>query len=368
MKAHSLIQLEHFLSPALKFLPSKKKIEIYSRGRKKVLEALSEEKIERKFSPSRDFEKIFWGIKFPSQIMNAAGMFKNGECYELMAKQGAGAYLGGTTTALRRTGNIKDDIANPFIPLPKSASALNYLGLPNDGDDVVLKLVREISKMKKNLKCPIGWSLSYQPNFNLEKQMEMLVRSIRNYSHAGVDFLEFDESCPNTERENYGFSELSRRLSGLRQMTNEKNIPWIVKFSNDVDVSQVGGLIELLIDLKYDGVNFGNTLTNYNLHSEKISESEKKVFNYFTKTFGGGVSGRPLKEKSLELCTEAVHCRNKMQPNQEFHVIRTGGIENAQDIINSENAGISLNQWFTGYWKNFRLHGHELYSKLYSEL
>ena len=74
-----MIQLERILRPALKLLSSERRIEIYSQGRKKVLEALSDEFIERKFSPSRDLERIFWGVKFPSQIMNAAGMFNNGE-------------------------------------------------------------------------------------------------------------------------------------------------------------------------------------------------------------------------------------------------------------------------------------------------
>ena len=53
-------------------------------------------------------------------------------------------------------------------------------------------------------------------------------------------------------------------------------------------------------------------------------------------------------------------------PSQEFHVIRTGGIETLQDIQDSERAGISLNQWFTGYFENFASHGHKVYEELFA--
>ena len=49
---------------------------------------------------------------------------------------------------------------------------------------------------------------------------------------------------------------------------------------------------------------------------------------------------------------------------QEFHVMRTGGIETWSNIINSEEAGVSLNQWFTGYFHNFSIDGHNLYRTL----
>ena len=75
-----------------------------------------------------------------------------------------------------------------------------------------------------------------------------------------------------------------------------------------------------------------------------------------------------MKEDSLKLCSEAVKYVNSKHLPQEFHVIRTGGIETAEDILESEKAGISLNQWFTGYWENFSKEGHELYKKLYQEL
>ena len=40
-------------------------------------------------------------------------------------------------------------------------------------------------------------------------------------------------------------------------------------------------------------------------------------------------------------------------------------IETLKDIQESEKAGISLNQWYTGYFENFAKHGHDVYDKLF---
>lgn len=148
----------------------------------------------------------------------------------------------------------------------------------------------------------------------------------------------------------------------------ERRLPVIVKFSTDTPVAQVPQLLDLLFELRFDGTNFGNTSTDYAKRRTAISAREHTLFDYFTSTFGGGVSGRPLKESSLELCARAVEYLRGGPPSQEFHVIRTGGIEGTEDIRESERIGVQLNQWFTGYWQQFARHGHKVYAELYKEL
>jgi len=46
-------------------------------------------------------------------------------------------------------------------------------------------------------------------------------------------------------------------------------------------------------------------------------------------------------------------------------VIRTGGIESVEDILDSH---ADLNQWFTGYFQAFGFDGHRLYQTLYDDL
>ena len=142
----------------------------------------------------------------------------------------------------------------------------------------------------------------------------------------------------------------------------------IVKFSNDTAPEQVGKLVALLVELGFDGVNFGNTSTAYREIGETIDSRDRPLYDYFTGTFGGGVSGRPLREKSLALCREALRVVAALSPRHEFHVIRTGGIESAEDLRASAAAGIRLNQWYSAYFEHLSAHGHGLYRRLYAEL
>ena len=295
--------------------------------------------------------------------MNAAGMFKNGEGYELVALQGAGAYLAGTGTWNSRKGNEKEGIYLPFIPYPKSHSASNWLGLPNEGDEVNSQRTAGLERIADT---PVGWSIMGSPDFSGEEKVKYLVASMEQYEQAGVDFLEVNESCPNTDHVKIqdDYLALADRLRYIQEHfldQRTRRLPVIVKFSNDTEVNQLSALLDLLFERGYDGVNFGNTSTAFSKRKEFIHPTERKLFDYFTQTFGGGISGRPLKEASLELASKAVEYLRAGSPSQEFHIIRTGGIETWKDIEESERAGISLNQWYTGYFEAFAKHGHDVY-------
>jgi len=367
---------ERILRPIITKLSPKTVVARYSEGRLDFLERLKREHPPKPYVPPENLARVLWGITFRSPIMNAAGMFKNAECYAMVANQGAGAYLGGTGTFNYRHGNEEGGIYLPFAPYPRSGAASNCLGLPNDGDTVNAYRASGIERVSG---CPVWWSVMGSPDFEREKKLIKLVKGMECYEVSGVDILEINESCPNTAHGKPQDDDLANRLLYVKEhfldlrgtSTRDRPIPVIVKFSNDTEVGQVPALLNLLFDLGYDGVNFGNTSTDYVARREAIHESERRLYDFFTidKAFGvgGGVSGRPLKQDSLELAATAVQHIKAGPPSQEFHVIRTGGVENWDDIRQSENEGISMNQWFTGYWEAFAEHGHKVYKKLYAE-
>lgn len=364
MKATTLAKIERKIRKAVVLLPPKFVVSKYSSGRLEFLKKLNEDVPEKSYLPPEEFSRVLWGIRFRSPIMNAAGMFKNGESYEVVAKQGAAAYLGGTGTWNARLGNNKEGINLPFAPYPRSHAASNWLGLPNDGDDANSK---RAAKLERVADCPVGWSIMGSPDLQGEDKLKSLVEGMKLYERAKVDFIEINESCPNTTHGKSQDSDLANRLRFIKDNfldQRQKRIPVIVKFSNDTEVQQVHALMDLLFTLGYDGVNFGNTSTAYERRRNDIAKSERKLYDFFTKAFGGGVSGRPLRESSLELASTAVEYTMSGPPPQEFHVIRTGGIESIKDIQDSERAGISLNQWFTGYFDNFSFYGHNVYRNL----
>jgi len=370
MKATTLANWESRIRPLLTRFPPQIVVSEYSSGRLKFLNKLKHEVPDETFTPPENLARELWGIRFRTPIMNSAGMFKNGECYEMVAGQGVGAYLGGTGTWNKRRGNEKQGIYLPFVPYPKSHSSSNWLGLPNEGDEVNSQRAAQLETIAD---CPIGWSVMGSPDFQGEEKLRYLVESMRLYEKAGVDFIEINESCPNTTHGKPQDDDLANRLKYVKENFLDRRVlgrlprqvPVVVKFSNDTEVEQLPALLDLLFELGYDGVNFGNTSIAYDQRRERIDLSERKLFDFYTKTFGGGVSGRPLKETSLKLASLAVEYLNSGKPSQEFHVIRTGGIETWQDIQDSEQAGISLNQWYTSYFENFARHGHDLYRVLF---
>lgn len=372
MKATTLASIErYFRKPITAYLPSKFVISKYSKERQDFLKKLEEDIPKESYIPPESLSCDLWGIKFRSPIINAAGMFKNGECYETVYRQGAGGFLGGTGTWNSREGNIwinpknKNDIIYlPFTPYPRSNSSSNWLGLPNNGDEANSIKIKNFKRIEG---FPIGWSVASSPDKKEEEKLECLVKGMKNFDDARIDWLEINGRCPNTVHDDE-YDKLEIMLEYVSDnflMKRKRHLPVVVKFSNDTRLEDVPYILDLLFDLRFDGVNFGNTSQNYEKHREKIHSKERKLYDFFTKSIGGAISGEPLKEDSLALCKTAINYKRKRGSVQEFHVIRTGGIETIKDIQESERVRISLNQWYTGYFENFSKHGHSIYKWLF---
>jgi dihydroorotate dehydrogenase len=368
--AAGLSRFEAGLRPLLTRLPPAWAVRLYSRGRRHFLKSLADQPPRRAVVPPAGLGCELWGLRFRSPLLNAAGMFKNGEGYALAAAQGAGGWLAGTTTGRPRVGNTRAGIATPFAPYPRSHAASNWLGLPNPGHAVVAK---RFAGLEKVAGCPAGASLTADPDPSLavEEKLAGLAAGMRLYEEAGADFLEINESCPNTEAGAEDFGHLEARLRHVAAeflSRRRRNLPVVVKFSNDTEIAQVPKLLGLLVELGYDGVNFGNTSTAYRALEPAIDVRDRPLYDYFTATFGGGVSGRPLRGLSLELCRAALAEVGRLAPAREFHVWRTGGIESAADVAASAAIGVRLNQWYSGYFEQLSCHGHDLYRRLYRDL
>lgn len=353
-------------SEILGLLPPKLQVWLSSFGRSIFMEQFVKHVPRPIALPDSSLKVSAWGLNFRSSLMNSAGMFKNGEGYDVIEALGAGGYIGGTSTTNWRRGNEKLGIKLPSIILPKSKMAVNWLGLPNLGDGV---LAKQSFTANKKSDCPIGWSVMRSPDFNESQGVQLLIESLWLYhEHPQVDFIEINESCPNVKNGGGSIIPRLQLISDKFANLRRRNLPLIVKLSNDLTPDIVKELIPHLIRLGFDGVNLGNTSTMYNNYSHKLMDSERDLFDYFTNQFGGGVSGTMLKQSSLALCRAAAEEVEKLKPNHEFHIIRSGGINSGQDLIESSQNGVTLNQWYTGFFENFNKDGYSVYHKLYADL
>jgi dihydroorotate dehydrogenase len=379
--AHRWARLEGLLRPWLVRLPAPLTVAVYSMGRRRFLGSLagSLPRSDESWQPPEEQARTLWGLRFRSPLGNGAGMFKNGEGLSLAVAQGAGWYLAGTTTGRpwpgNRWGGRRLGIPQPFAPYPLSAAASNWLGLPNDGTPAVAErlagYLRQRSESAGEISdFPIGASVAATPGLEEEAALAELVEGMELYSRAGVDFLEINESCPNTPEGRpcsaLGGTALAHRLETLAERflrPRRRSLPVLVKLSCDTAPEQVPELLELLLKTGFDGVNFGNTSADYDALWSAVAPAERRLYEFFTRRFGGGVSGRPLRRRSLELVRRAAVYLKENPPDREFHIVRTGGIEGAEDVAESLASGASLCGWYTGYFEGFARWGHEVYRR-----
>ncbi|MBX3042701.1 MAG: hypothetical protein KIT33_01255 [Candidatus Kapabacteria bacterium] len=369
--SENLAKIDRLFRPIASLMSPGFYIDFYSRARRDFLYRLSNDEprnldIENWKKPVK-----LWDIEFNNPIFNAAGMFKSGNGYQMSALEGAGAWLAGTSTSNPRAGNKKFDILHPFLSLPRTKSALNWLGLPNDGH---IALAGKIKRFEKIKGCPVGVSVSADPGDSGALALKNLVEGMKILHQSGADFIELNESCPNVPHHDNNSetgldNEMINRLEYIKDnfisQSNSK-VPLIVKYSVDTKPELLDELIPMLIDMGFSGINLGNTSISYEDYMEFINPKELTSFKYFTENFGGGVSGKLIAAKSLNLTIKAARILKSLQTRNEFHIIRTGGIENSKDVQQTLDAGASLMQWYTGYFENFSIFGHKVYKNIIS--
>lgn len=367
----TLARLEHRLRPALHLLPPTIAIRAFSAGRTMFADRFAADVPARSIDTAPWQRPITaWGLEFRVPLWNAAGMFKKGEGYPVVSRQGAGGYVAGTTTARPRAGNVKNGVRWPSAAYPRSGAASNWMGLPNEGHAVVASRLAALQRIPG---CPVGASVSADPGVPEHEALPELVQGLRDYDAARVDYIELNESCPNVP--GHGAHDavlddgLLRRLHHVAEhflRSRTRPLPVVVKFSTDTNPDQIPTLVHTLLEAGFDGIILGNTSVQYAAVRELIHAAERAAFDRFTQTFGGGCSGRPLRQHSLQLSALAVQVVQQARPLHEFHVIRCGGIATPEDLAASARAGIVLNQWYTGYFDRFGVHGHDVYRSMFA--
>lgn len=363
MTAFFLSRAYHKLLPIIRRLPLQTQIKIAAMGREYFMQKFVSAPKTIPYVPDHKLAIKMWGINFRTPIANAAGMFKNGDGYDMAASIGAGAYIGGTSTANRRFGNKKHGIMTPFIHLPKSGLTINWLGLPNYGDEI---LSQKILTKNKIWGCPIGWSIMRSPDYYERKGLDKLIEGLWLYhGNLQIDFIEINESCPNIELDNTHIVERLEIISREFLAKRQRHLPVVIKLPHNLNVDILEDLIVHLVRLNYDGVNIGNSSALYGEIRNNLDPRDYAMFDYFTTEFGGGCSGLALKKNTLKLCAHAVKVVHNLSPMHEFHVIRTGGISSHADLEKSRQAGISFNHWYSGFFDSYSRVGDKVYQKLF---
>lgn len=273
-------------------------------------------------------EQNIFGLNFPNPIGIAAGFDKNATMAPVLSKMGFGFLEIGSITANPSTGNPKPR----SFRLPADRSLINRLGLNNDG-------VQTISRRLKKLELPIPLGINiaktHDPAITGEDAILDYVNSFEILKDI-ADYITLNISCPNTT-EGKTFEEpetLNALLEHLEIGKDSSFPPVLVKFSVDLDDSQLEDLIAVCEDHAIDGYVATNTSSkrkNLTTPSYKIEQIGR-----------GGLSGKAIAKRSTEMIRK-IHFQTK----GEKVIIGVGGISTTEDAIEKLKAGAALLQMYT---------------------
>ncbi len=265
------------------------------------------------------------GIEFPNPLGMAAGFDKTGELFPFLQRLGFGSIEVGTITQFGQKGNPKPRI----FRYEKESALVNRLGFNNPGAD---KAFETLSKQQK--KIPRGINVGKTKLTPIENAIEDYTYSLKKISPIS-DYAVINISSPNTPGLR-GFQEKDSFVSlieGIKKsLGGNFPIPTFIKLAPDLEDSSIEELLEIILSLKLDGV----VLTNTTINPSSMKESQLVE--------QGGISGKPVRQRSLEIIRLAFKKLKNRIP-----IIGVGGIDSYESALEKILAGANLIQIYTGY-------------------
>jgi len=291
------------------------------------------------FFPQRFSETSFTfkGLKFKNKLGIAAGLDKNGDFINSLGALGFGFIEVGTITPKPQLGNPKPRV----FRLTDQDAIVNRLGFNNKGVDHLVRRVKG-----REYDGVLGINIGANKNSIGQKRVDDYIECFQKVS-AYADYITVNISSPNTpglrslhSKEN--FLPLFKAISHVRETENFLN-PIFIKLSPDEHIDVISEITKAIKEFKFDGVITSNTTIE---KSNLISQSKADL--------SGGLSGKPLLEKSNELLS-LVHSREP-----ELLKIGVGGVHNKESFNMKLEKGASLVQIYT----SFIYHGPKIIKKL----
>ncbi len=254
----------------------------------------------------------------------AAGFDKNAEVYNSLFKLGFGFVEVGTVTPLKQFGNPKPRV----FRLVEDEALINRLGFNNLGAKNILDRIK--SKRQFGL---LGVNIG--PNKETINRNSDYIECFKTF-HEVADYITINISSPNTENLRNFHDEL--KLDKLLKIINEKkkdlntSIPIVVKVSPDISDQDITKISDVLLDNSVEAVIISNT-----------SDSTRDGLSNILKHQKGGLSGKPIEEKSTNLIDKFYNILKG-----RIKIIGVGGVDSGISAYKKFLAGADYVQLYTG--------------------
>ena len=289
-----------------------------------------------------------WGLTFPNVLGMAAGFDKDARVAEGLALLGFGHVEVGTLTPRPQAGNPRPRI----FRLRPDGALINRMGFPNAGVDTAVARLRRLSVNGERLSVNGGryavGGRGYVLGVSLGKQKETpLAEAAGDYTavmekvYPYADYLAVNVSSPNTPglRDLQGGDYLNQLLRTLTranwqfsQQFKVRRRPLLVKIAPDLTWPELDEILTAVQESRIDGLIATNTTTS------------RAGLTDPAQTESGGLSGRPLRQRSTEIIAY-IH----KQTGGKLPVIGVGGAASAADVQAKLEAGASLVQLYTAF-------------------
>lgn len=270
------------------------------------------------------------GIDFPNPVGLAAGLDKQAEHVDALARLGFGFLELGGVTPRPQPGNPRPRL----FRLPQARAIINRYGLNSVGAEA---FAHNLQRARSHAVIGINIGRNRDtPNERAAEDYERCMEAVYPLAH----YLSINISSPNTRglRELQSPALLGSLLSRLvkkREALRERHgrqVALVLKVSPDIDDAAIGAIAQAVRRERIDGLIATNTTV-----------SREGVAGLRHAAEEGGLSGEPLRGRATEVLRQfAFHLR------AEVPLIACGGIMRAADARERFQAGASLVQLYSG--------------------
>ncbi len=285
-----------------------------------------------------------FGMKFSNPLGMAAGFDKNGLVVNQLAALGFGFVEVGTVTFEPQDGNQKPRL----FRLPEDKALINRLGFNNDGTRAVVERLRRLAP-----KCVLGVNIGKNKDVSNDDAIDNYLKSF-DLAFEVADYIAVNVSSPNTPdlRELQQAENLEKLLRVLQERNEELHLkaqggrrtrdsghdgkPLLVKIAPDLDETEIEAIVDISMRLGISGIIATNTTIK--------REGLKTNRDFVTEIGAGGLSGKPLTERSNEVIRTIYRSSKGKLP-----IIGVGGVFSAEHAFEKIASGACLVQAYTGF-------------------
>lgn len=272
------------------------------------------------------------GLRMHGPFGLAAGFDKNAVAIDGLAMLGFDHVEIGTVTGLAQPGNPKKRL---FRLVPDRA-LINRMGFNNEGSAAV---AQRLAERRPVVRTTVGVNIGKTKVVPESEAVDDYVTSTERLArHA--DYLVVNVSSPNTPglRDLQATESLRPLLTAVREAADrtvtDRRVPLLVKIAPDLADDDIDAVADLAVELGLDGIIATNTtISREGLRSAAAVTEE-----------AGGLSGAPLKERSLDVLR-----RLYARVGDRVTLVGVGGIETAEDAWQRILAGATLIQGYSAF-------------------